>query len=250
MELSWFSPVSPPTSQHPIDSSCPITGRGSAVSQLQNRAKNNFCTSGTPVTLTYQTFKLLQSAVKNDGTIPFGCPTCLPTDRTKLRDIFTLSNGTRIGEGTLVRYVGFIANPRYSNVRLGETVNCRRGGQESNDIHVDMLRQPEGHEPACRSITVEISPHSRPAQWERDRLRQVRAHPVRVTGQLFFDASHQPCASDTDTVSPKRISLWELHPVYRIDVCVNGTLSACPAANEAKWIPLHQWVNTAEDEDE
>jgi hypothetical protein len=235
---------------HPIDDSCPIEGQGSATSKLQNQAKNNFCATAAPVTLSYQNFKSLQTAVKNDGTIPFGCPTCLPTDRTKLRDIFTLPNGTRVGEGTLVRYVGFIANPRYSNVSGGETVNCKRNTQENNDIHVDMLRQPEGHEPACRSITVEISPHSRPTQWEPDRLREVRAHPVRVTGQLFFDASHQPCASDTDTVSPRRISLWELHPVYGIDVSVNGTLSACPAANEAKWIPLHQWVNTAEDEDE
>jgi hypothetical protein len=88
----------------------------------------------------------------------------------------------------------------------------------------------------------EISPHFRPAQWERDRLRETRAHPVRITGQLFFDAAH--------TVSPKRISLWEIHPVYGIDVCINGTIASCPAGNESKWMPLHQWVNTDEDEDE
>jgi hypothetical protein len=234
----------------PLDNSCPIGGQGSTKSQLQNQAKNDFCAAGTPVTLTYQNFKSLQTAVKNDGTIPFGCPTCLPDDRSKLRDIFTLPNGTRIGEGSLVRYVGFIANPRYSNTSGGESVNCKQNGQSNNDIHVDIMRQTEGHEPACRSITVEISPHFRPAQWERDRLREVRAHPVRITGQLFFDASHKPCASDTDPVSPKRISLWEIHPVYGIDVCVNGTIAACPAGNESKWIPLHQWVNTEVDEDE
>ena len=235
---------------HPLDNSCPIQGQGSAKSQLQNQAKNNFCAAGTPVTLTYQNFKSLQTAVKNDGTIPFGCPTCLPDDRSKLRDIFALPNGTRIGEGSLVRYVGFIANPRYSNTSGGETVNCKQNGQSNNDIHVDIMRQTEGHEPACRSITVEINPHFRPAQWERDRLREARAHPVRITGQLFFDAAHKPCASDTDPVSPKRISLWEIHPVYGIDVCVNGTIASCPAGNESKWIPLHQWVNTEEDEDE
>jgi len=146
--------------------------------------------------------------------------------------------------------VGFIAHPRYSNTSGGEAVNCKQGGQANNDIHVDILRQTEGHEPACRSITVEISPHFRPPHWERDRLREVRAHPVRVTGQLFFDASHKPCESDTDTVSPKRISLWEIHPVYGIDVCINSTLASCPAGNDSKWIALHQWVNTEEDEDE
>jgi hypothetical protein len=235
---------------HPLDGSCPIEGQGSAKSQLQNRAKNNFCASGVPVTLTYQNFKSLQTAVKNDGTIPFGCPTCIPDDRSKLRNIFTLPNGTKVGEGSLVRYVGFIAHPRYSNTSGGEAVNCKRNTQANNDIHVDMLRKPEGQEPACRSVTIEISPHFRPPQWERDRLGEVKAHPVRVTGHLFFDASHKPCASDTDTVSPKRISLWEIHPVYGIDVCINSTLASCPAANDSKWIPLHQWVNTDEDEDE
>jgi hypothetical protein len=47
---------------HPIDNSCPIEGEGSAKSQLQNGAKNNFCASGVPVTLTYQNFKFLQTA--------------------------------------------------------------------------------------------------------------------------------------------------------------------------------------------
>ena len=50
---------------HPLDNSCPIQGQGSAKSQLQNQAKNNFCAAGTPVTLTYQNFKSLQTAVKN-----------------------------------------------------------------------------------------------------------------------------------------------------------------------------------------
>jgi hypothetical protein len=235
---------------HPLDGSCPIEGQGSVKSQLQNRAKNNFCASGVPVTLTYQNFKSLQTAVNNDGTIPFGCPTCIPEDRSKLRDIFTLPNGIRIGEGSLVRYVGFIGHPRYSNTSGGEAVNCKRNGQANNDIHVNMLRKPEGQEPACRSITIEISPHFRPPHWERDRLREVKSHPVRVTGHLFFDASHRPCTSDTDSVSPKRISSWEIHPVYGIDVCINSTLASCPAATNSKWIPLHQWVNTDEDEDE
>lgn len=81
-------------------------------------------------------------------------------------------------------------------------------------------------------------------------LMEVKAHPVRVTGHLFFDASHKPCESDTDPTNPKRISLWEIHPVYAIDVCVNGTLASCPAANDSKWIPLDKWVNTEEDDDE
>jgi hypothetical protein len=44
--------------------------------------------------------------------------------------------------------------------------------------------------------------------------------------------------------------LWEIHPVYGIDVCVNGTLASCPAGNDSKWIALDKWVNTDEDDDE
>jgi hypothetical protein len=221
-------PFAPIATAHPLDNSCPVEGEGSAKSQLQNQAKNNFCAAGVPTILTYQNFKSLQTAAnnaKNAGTTSFGCPTCLPADRSSLRDIFTLPNGTKVGEGSLVRYVGFIAHPRYSNTSGGEAVNCKKGGTGNNDIHVDMLRKPEGQEPACRSVTIEISPHFRPPHWERDRLREVRAHPVRVTGHLFFDASHLPCTSDTDTVSPKRISLWEIR------TCEGRKAQDCLASN-------------------
>ena len=40
---------------HPLDTSYPIQGQGSAKSQLQNQAKNNFRAAGAPVSLTYQT---------------------------------------------------------------------------------------------------------------------------------------------------------------------------------------------------
>ena len=93
---------------HSLDNSCPIEGEGSAKSQLQNQAKNNFCAAGVATILTYQNFKSLQTAAnnaKNAGTTSFGCPTCLPADRSPLRDMFTLPNGTKVGEGSLVRYV-------------------------------------------------------------------------------------------------------------------------------------------------
>ena len=57
-----LSPFAPIAKTHPADGSCPAEGKGSAKSQLQNQAKNNFCASGTPVTLTYQNFKSLQTA--------------------------------------------------------------------------------------------------------------------------------------------------------------------------------------------
>ena len=85
----------------------------------------------------------------------------------------------------------------------------------------------------CHSVTAEIIPHFRPTQWEQDELRRVagRELPVRIAGQLFFDASHFPCDGENPHggESLRRASLWEIHPVYSIDVCKSTTLDDCRA---------------------
>ena len=49
-------------------------------------------------------------------------------------------------------------------------------------------------------------------------------HPLqlRLTGQLFYDASHKPCVFSGGKIverhSPERRSIWEIHPIYRIEV--------------------------------
>lgn len=227
-----------PSDYEDPNAECPAEGQASAAPhRAQNRAKNNLCASGAPVTLNRQTFLALQrraDQLKDQGKINFGSSNALPEDRAELREVYKVANGPRVGEGTVVRYVAFINNPRYSNVRprgKGESVNCKLLEEENNDIHIDLGREPG--EIACQSITAEVIPHLRPPAWGREYLLQVRLRPMRVTGQLFFDASHIPCRNDSDRVAPKRASLWEIHPVYAIDVCRRNTLSACAATNES-----------------
>jgi hypothetical protein len=229
--------------------SCPAEGKADkAPHQAQNRAKNDLCATGTPVTITWDTFKALQKKAEDDG-VSFGSANKLPDDRKVLRNIYKLPNGKRIGEGSIVTYVGFISHPRYSNTGKGkgESVNCKLPDRENNDIHVDLVKRPG--DPACRSVTAEIIPHFRPLAWEVDKLKLVMDRPVRITGHLFFDAAHRPCKNDDDKVAPKRISLWEIHPVYAVDVCREKTVTACPADSKTKWLPLDQWVNVEEDND-
>ena len=157
-------------------------------------------------------------------------------------------NGQPIDEGTLVRHVAFITHSKYSNTSGGESVNCKKGGQASNDIHVELAQQH--NQQACRTITAEIIPHFRPKEWEVGQLNQIRDRlPVRITGHLLFDAAHRPCDGDTPRESLKRASTWEIHPVYAIDVCVNTTIASCQANNDAKWVPLHTWVNSEQEEE-
>ncbi|HZS62507.1 MAG TPA: hypothetical protein VFA43_24790 [Gemmatimonadaceae bacterium] len=69
------------------------------------------------------------------------------------------------------------------------------------------------------------------------------ARPLRFTGELMFDASHKPCTNGTaSSDAPARSSSWEVHPVYRVDVCQNTTLTACAATDSSVWTPLDQWL--------
>jgi len=227
---------------HPIDSSCGPEGRtASDANRLQNIAKNNFCATGDPVIVTFNTFPKLQQAAENQN-IPFGSGQNLPDDRSVLKGIYTASDGKKIGEGSVVRLVAFVVDAHYSNVSNGESVNCKLHGKENNDIHI--MLGPSSSTTACSTVTAEMSPHFRPAAWDQIAEINLR-NPVRITGQLFFDASHRPCKNGRGP-NPQRISIWEIHPVYMIDVCSGTTLAGCSASDESVWTPLDQWLATGE----
>jgi hypothetical protein len=221
---------------HPIDADCGPTGKAAASDEkgaAQNKAKNNFCASGDPAWVTRLSFVKLQAAAVKAG-VTFGSASQVPADRSLLQNIYKTSEGATIGEGSKVRLVAFIDKAHYSDVTSGESVNCGEKGVEQNDIHIPTVQAAGDDE--CTSVTAEMSPHSRPAGWTPDALNQVTA-PVRITGQLFFDGSHRPCTAGHPQ-NPKRISLFEIHPVYSIDVCSGTTLADCPVGDESKWHPL------------
>lgn len=223
--------------RRPIDDNCGVDGTNAPhLVSLQDRLKNNYCASGTPVPTTQATFVQLQGSAGRRG-VPFGSPGRLPSDRAILKSLY-MENGKQLGEGTLVRFAGFLLSAHYSNVASGEAVNCRLRGADNNDISISLGQAPD--DDLCNSIRVEISPHFRPSAWNQLVTMNLRNNPVRVTGPLFFDASHRPC-SDGMRAHPERISLWEIHPIYALDVCRNTTLQSCSAGDESSWTPLDQW---------
>jgi hypothetical protein len=231
--------------QHPIDGACGIEGNATtALKKAQNRAKNNFCAATPEAHVTLVSFQRLQSKVTQLG-IPFGSAGALPQDRSVLQGIYTTTDGATIGEGSRVVYVGFIVKAKAASK---ESCNCNGTGVENYDIHVSLGRTYA--ESKCKTITAEISPHFRAATWDVATLNQIESHPVRVRGQLFFDSVHKLCANGTDPIAgqPARVSLWEIHPVYGCEVCVNTSMGGCPWDDDSKWRPIGQTEEEETDE--
>ena len=259
------------TQSRAIDGSCGIQGdQINGPKALQNSLKNDLCRSGQLTTLTQNDFVALQAEVGKRGIkfghrdSPQGRDESFPDNRASLANLINV-NGRPLGEGAYVQFVAYMDEPHYAEPDSGESVNCKLHGNPMADIHINLVQQPAPKMPRpgdpnhdalmaergralCHAVVGEIIPHYRPSQWEVPQLQAVAGQqiPIRIAGQLFFDASHFPC--DGDNAHPdeslKRASLWEIHPVYSIDVCRDQTGQACRADDGSAWIPLAQWRPT------
>lgn len=225
--------------KQPVDSKCGVAGDAGANDgmRFQDMAKNNFCATGKPFVLRFADYPKLQAAAEKalGSNYKVGHP---PPDRSGLKDIATV-RGTKIGEGDVVQLVAFVEKAHYSDVNKGENVNCNQPGNPDNDIHIPLVSKAGDDE--CNSVTAEISPHFRPEVWTPGNLNKPGV-PLRFTGQLMFDAEHKPCVAGKK-INPARVSVWEIHPVYAVEVCKSAT--KCDAANDADWTPLHEFVASA-----
>lgn len=245
-----------------VDAKCPKGGHsallnGSQPHIQQNLAKNNFCVTGNPTPVSFNAFVSLQTAVNNMGTnLNWGSGQKLPADRSVLQNL-SVKDGSQsltIGEGSKVVHVAFVSAYEFADTHGGEDVNCNLNGDEGNDIHLT-LRQTPGlilkkpatlPDPRCNSVSAEVSPHFRPAAWNKLASSSsnsiYKTRPLRITGALTFDAEHKPCtAGKPATGSPVRISVWEIHPVYAVDVCKFTTLAKCKATDKTAWTPFDKF---------
>jgi hypothetical protein len=242
-----------------IDFLCGNTGcNKGAANDEQNAMKNNFCAPVSRITpITLETFARLGDASTNEPSIPKGEP---PPSRTKLANIIKLNSGAPLGEGKTVTFVGFVLDARHSNVDKdnpltkgnGESVQCNLLGCAFNDIHITLAEDPN-EKAMCNTIVGEIIPHYRPPAWDLfdspDYAGFLKTHPVKISGQLFFDGSHVPCTKDgkagfnparDNAKDFERLALWEIHPIYAIDVCKHADKSRCTVSNKSAWFPFSE----------
>jgi hypothetical protein len=236
-----------------IDTGCTVDGNAGddTAKRLESNAKNNFCVSGKPTPITFETFEQLQAAV-DDPEKKKTLKAAIKESRDDLKGLLNVSGTAQIGEGSLVQFVAFVLDAHNSNVgkkkppkKNGELVNCNQPDKESNDIHIELVMDPSDDD-GCNSLAAEMSPHFRPESWSELVSMQIK-RPVRITGPLFFDGSHQPC-KEGKRPSPERASVWEIHPVYQFEVCKDKSLAACKVQIDSEWIPLDRWHSPSEEE--
>ena len=228
-------PNPPPKNPLGIDTQCGVSGSGIGAEGQQDTVKNNFCAKGTPKPVTVAYLTSLQAKVEKKKSINFGDeksgsrmkgPT---TNRAPLKTL---------GEGQMVTLKAYVLIARQEG---GESVNCKANVPDESlfhDIHISLVASKDVSD-ECSGVVAEMSPHHRPDDWTHTNVDKVSKQKllVRVTGQLYFDSSHFPCSNGQGVRSnPKRVSLWEIHPIYKFEVCT------ADCDGEGQWLALDVWA--------
>lgn len=150
-------------------------------------------------------------------------------------------------EGTPLTVEGYFeivkpqkASPPSGSGNVGESTNCHSWAEGDTDWHIALVAEPS--ETEDRAVVVEPTPRTKrhnagwtPANAAALAVRrtpsstrnEVAAARVRVTGFLMLDPVHPAhiegkCTSNCANKKFYRATLWELHPVTRIEVLQGG----------------------------
>jgi len=236
------TPLASQRNTTPAQGVCPPFGRnrGSTPAEGSDEAMRNERKRTVPTApaasatlLTLADFKSLQLEV--DALFPGVERPEFSGNRDALQNL-KLADGT-ISEGDLVRVVGFLTAARKEGP---ESVNCE--SDTIVDFHINVGETKTATE--FQGIVVEIIPQHRPPglqttpSLEKALAKVVKQKSnVMVVGQLLFDNQHvvndDPANPKGD--NPKRISVWEVHPITSLLVC---TRSACDPGQITQWTPL------------
>jgi hypothetical protein len=125
-------------------------------------------------------------------------------------------------EGVAVTVTGFIRVIRRQSANK-ESTNCRANGEANTDWHIALVG--EFAAPESLAMVVEPTPRMKKLhqdKWTRAKLADYEnpsddADSVRISGFLMLDPEHM------NHMHKYRQTLWEIHPVTRIEVFVKGT---------------------------
>jgi hypothetical protein len=225
------APQFPQAAATNIDSVCGVAGYD-ITEGAQNLVKNNFCATAPARSITVNDMVSLQKRAQAIKDVNFGNPATHPLT-SEFGPTINRAPLVVLGEGTQVALSGYVLFARQEGA---ESVNCGKSVPDRpayHDIHISIVDAATNRD-ECSGVVVEMSPHHRPASWTQQNVQSLADQrlPIRVIGQLMFDSSHTPCVGGIAVGGdPKRASLWEVHPIYKFEVCPGG-----------KCVALEDWV--------
>jgi hypothetical protein len=105
-----------------------------------------------------------------------------------------------------------------------ESTNCHATGADFVDYHIWLAAAPD--KTRAESVVVEVTPRLRAkhSRWDTSALREFvnGATPVRISGWVMLDPEHP------DQVGKTRGTIWEIHPVMKIEYQQNGQWVVLP----------------------
>jgi hypothetical protein len=131
-------------------------------------------------------------------------------------------------EGVALRVVAYLSHQvKIETEGTGESTNCHFTQPGDVDWHIYLTEHP--NEAISKAVIIEITPRVRASHtWDSKVLeRWVNTNkPVRISGFLMLDPEHR------DVVGKERSTVWEIHPIMKIEVC---NLASC---SETDWVDL------------
>ena|SRR2546428_283879 len=124
-------------------------------------------------------------------------------------------------EKRAVQVVGYLLRVKLEGQ---ESPNCRSDAETDRDFHVWLANSPD--DDRSEAVVVEITPRIRALHksWSLTNLRRLvtQQSRVRIGGWLMLDPEHP------DQVGKTRATLWEIHPILKIEVWSGGKWRELP----------------------
>lgn len=122
-------------------------------------------------------------------------------------------------EGVPVSVIGYINRVKKQHGGSGESTNCHFSQQAFVDVHVALVEDVGDGE--NQAIVVEPTPRFYAAHpswvWNKLLALEHSPDPVRISGWTLFDPNHK------NHMGKYRQTLWEIHPITKIEVFKNGS---------------------------
>ncbi len=175
---------------------CPPEGEGG--DPALNRLKNRTEVPGT--------FELMRFQELHDLEVPDGVS-------KKHRDQWPAPTLAAVEpqEQRTVQVVGYLLRVKLEGQ---ESPNCGSDDPQLRDFHMWLANSPD--DDRADAVVVEVTPRLRAKHksWSRTNLNRLVTQQtrVRISGWLMLDPEHP------DQVSRTRATLWEIHPILKIEV--------------------------------